>query len=83
MATITIRNLRNDFPKVKQMVESEGEVIVTDKGQPRYKLMLYTPAASRKTTAAKDYMARLRRHQARPISAAAAKALDAENRGER
>jgi prevent-host-death family protein len=83
MATVTIRNLRNHFPKVKEMVETEGEVIVTDNGKPKYKLTLYTPAPSRKTTAMKDYMARLRRHQARPISAAAAKALNDANRGER
>ena len=30
MATTTIRELRNQFPKVKKMVETEGEVIVTD-----------------------------------------------------
>jgi antitoxin (DNA-binding transcriptional repressor) of toxin-antitoxin stability system len=83
MAIITVRNLRNHFPKVKEMVETEGEVIVTDKGIPRYKLTLYTPEPSRRTSATKDYMARLRRHQARPISATAAKALGDENRGER
>ena len=83
MATITIRNLRNHFPKVKKMVESEGEVVVTDNGKPKYKLSLYTPSPPRKTSAAKDYMARLRRHQVRPISARAAMALDDENRGER
>jgi antitoxin (DNA-binding transcriptional repressor) of toxin-antitoxin stability system len=83
MATITIRNLRNHFPKVKEIVESEGEVIVTDNGKPRYKLTLYTPAPTGKTSVAKDYMARLRRHQARPISATAARTLDDENRGER
>lgn len=83
MATITIRNLRNHFPKVKDIVESEGEVIVTDNGKPKYKLSLYTAAPSRKTGVAKDYMTRLRRHQARPISATAAKDLHDENRGER
>jgi antitoxin (DNA-binding transcriptional repressor) of toxin-antitoxin stability system len=81
MATTTIRDLRNHFPKVREMVEAEGEVIVTDKGRPRYKLTLYT-APSRKTAASKDYVARLRRHQPKPISAKSAKALDDENRGE-
>ena len=83
MATTTIRDLRNHFPKVKEMVETEGEVIVTDNGQPKYKLTLYTPPPSRKPKGSKDYMARLRRHQARPIPAVAAKSLNDENRGER
>ena len=83
MATASVRDLRNRFPKVKEMVETEGEVIVTDKGQPKYKLTLYTPAQSRKSRRAKDYMSRLRRYQPRSISAAAAKSLNDENRGER
>ena len=83
MATATVRDLRNRFPKVKEMVETEGEVIVTDKGQPKYKLTLYTPAQPRKSRRAKDYMSRLRQYQPRPISMAAAKSLDDENRGER
>lgn len=83
MATVTIRNLRNEFPKVKEVVEAEGEVIVTDNGRPRYKLVLYTPVATARRVRAKDYMARMRRHQSRPLSAAAAKSLHEENRGER
>ena len=83
MATTTIRDLRNHFPKVKQIVETEGEVIVTDNGKPKYKLTLYTPSSTNKTAGVKDYMERLRRHQARPIRAAAARSLRDENRGER
>jgi antitoxin (DNA-binding transcriptional repressor) of toxin-antitoxin stability system len=83
MAMVTIRNLRNDFPKVKKVVEAEGEVIVTDNGRPRYKLVLYTPALPVKRGRVKDYMARMRRYQPRPLSAAAAKSLHEENRGER
>jgi antitoxin (DNA-binding transcriptional repressor) of toxin-antitoxin stability system len=83
MAVATIRDLRNHFPKVKKLVETEGEVIVTDKGAPKYKLTLYTPARSRKHARSKDYMARLSRYQLRPISAAAAKSLNDENRGDR
>ena len=83
MATTTIRDLRNRFPKVKEMVETEGEVIITDSGQPKYKLTLYTPAPSRKAAGVKDYMARLRQHQAQPIPAAAARSLLDENRGNR
>jgi len=83
MTTVTVRNLRNEFPKVKEVVEAEGEVIVTDNGQPRYKLVLYTPAPPARKSQVKDYMSRMRRHQPRPLSAAAAKSLDEENRGER
>ena len=83
MATTSIRELRNRFSEVKRLVESEGEVIVTDKGEPRYKLTLYTPPKAGKAPPRKDYMARLRRHQLRPLSAVAASALHEENRGER
>lgn len=83
MATTTIRDLRNHFPRVKEMVEAEGEVIVTDRGEPKYKLALYTAGQARKRSPFKDYMARLSRHQPRPISVKAAKALVEENRGSR
>ena len=83
MTKVTIRNLRNEFPKVKEAVEAEGEVIITDNGEPRYKLVLYTPTATAKKGRAKDYMARMRQHQARALTASAAKALHEENRGER
>jgi hypothetical protein len=81
-ATTTIRQLRNDFPAVKRLIDREGEVIVTDQGTPRYRLTRYT-VSRRRTPAAKDYMARLRRHQPRPLSRRAAQALRDENRGAR
>jgi antitoxin (DNA-binding transcriptional repressor) of toxin-antitoxin stability system len=83
MATASVRELRNHFRKIKKIIESEGEVIVTDRGQPRYKLTLFIPRHPGKTIRAKDYMARLRRRQPRPLSAAAAKSLLDENRGNR
>ena len=83
MAVATIRDLRNHFPKVKKLVETEGEVIVTDKGEPKYKLTLYTPGQSRKSRRPKDYVARLSRYQLRPITVGAAKSLHDENRGGR
>ena len=43
MATVTIRNLRNEFPKVKEVVEAEGEVIVTDNGRPVARLVPLPP----------------------------------------
>jgi antitoxin (DNA-binding transcriptional repressor) of toxin-antitoxin stability system len=81
-ATASIRELRNNFPRVKKLVETEGEVVVTEQGTPRYRLTRYTPDA-KKPVAAKDYLERIRRHQPRPLSAAAASALHDANRGAR
>lgn len=82
-AKASVRELRNQFPKVKRLVEEQGEVLVTEQGTPRYRLTLYTPAVREGAPPAKDYLARLRRHQPRPLGAAAARALDDENRGTR
>jgi hypothetical protein len=82
-ATATVRELRNQFPKVRRLVETEGEVVVTEQGAPKYRLTRYIPAAGKKAPAPKDYLTRLRRHQPRPSSKAAAKALDEANRGAR
>lgn len=81
--TATVRELRNHFPRVKKLVEQEGEVLVTERGTPTYRLTRATPAGGRKIPPPKDYLARLRRHQPRPISTAEAKALHAANRGDR
>jgi hypothetical protein len=78
----TVRELRGSFPKVKKIVETEGAVVISDHGEPKYLLTLYTPAPQRPPLP-KDYMARLKRFQPRPMSAAAAKALHEENRGDR
>ena len=40
-ATASIRDLRNNFPRVKKLVEEEGEVVVTDQGTPKYRLTRY------------------------------------------
>ena len=82
-ATATIRELRNQFPKVGKLVEQEGEVIVTDRGTPRYRLTRYTATRSKRTLPPKDYVERLRRHQPKSLSVAVAKALHEDNRGGR
>lgn len=82
-ATASIRELRNQFPRVKKLVERDGEVLVTDQGTPRYRLTLYAPPKRKQASVPKDYLARLRRHQPRPITAAMSKALETLNRGER
>jgi prevent-host-death family protein len=61
LATATIRDLRNRFPEIKKIVESEGEVILTDRGKPKYRLTPLVQSKSRKRLAVKDYMERLRR----------------------
>jgi len=83
MASATVRDLRNRFPKVRKIVEAEGEVVLTERGKARYRLTLYTAPQPAKEPPAKDYMARMKRHQPRAIGRRAAQAFDEENRGER
>jgi antitoxin (DNA-binding transcriptional repressor) of toxin-antitoxin stability system len=80
--TTTIRDLRNHFPKVRKLVETEGEVLLTEKGEPRYRLMLYTPARTQKPPPI-DYWARLKAYQPEAMTSSQARALHEENRGER
>lgn len=81
-ATATIRDLRNHFPKIRKLVEAEGEVLLSESGETKYRLVLHTPP-QRGVPQPKDYLARLKKFQPRPMSAAAAKSLHAENRGDR
>ena len=77
-----IRELRNHFPKVRRLVETLGEVILTEKGKPRYRLTLYTPTSAG-TPPPIDYWARLNSYQPRAITKAQSRALSDENRGDR
>jgi antitoxin (DNA-binding transcriptional repressor) of toxin-antitoxin stability system len=79
----SIRDLRNRFPKVRKLVETLGEVILTEKGKPRYRLTLYTPASAETPPAPMDYWARLNSYQPRSMTKAQARALHDENRGDR
>jgi antitoxin (DNA-binding transcriptional repressor) of toxin-antitoxin stability system len=79
--TATIRELRNQFPRIRKLVEEAGEVLVTDQGTPRYRLTAYTPSARNTVPSPKDYLARLHRFQPRRLGARAAKLLDEANRG--
>lgn len=78
----SIRDLRNQFPKVRKLVETLGEVILTEKGKPRYRLTLYTPQSA-EVPPAMDYWARLNSYQPRSMTKAQARALHEENRGDR
>ncbi len=83
-STATVRELRGSFPTVRKLVESEGSVIVSERGRPKYLLKLYTPPPGAKPKAKdKDYLARLKKFQPRPISNTAARTLHEENRGDR
>ena len=79
----TVRDLRNRFPEIKKLLEREGEVVVTERGRPRYRLTSYSQGPKKHPPSPKDYLKRLCRAQPRPISAAAAKALHDANRAER
>jgi antitoxin (DNA-binding transcriptional repressor) of toxin-antitoxin stability system len=80
--TATIRDLRNHFPKVRKLVESEGEVLLTERGKPLYRLSLHTPEQPEAPPPV-DYWARLQAYQPVAITAAQASALHEENRGDR
>lgn len=77
----TIRELRNRFPEIRKRLESEGEVLVTDRGKPRYRLTLYTPMPE-SSPAAVDYWTRLTSYQPKPMTRAQSRRLHEENRGE-
>lgn len=82
MATATVRDLRTRFPRLKAMVARDGEVVVTDHGEPAFVLRAYLPPAGRRARRI-DYFQRLKARQARPLPAAASRALDEADRGER
>jgi antitoxin (DNA-binding transcriptional repressor) of toxin-antitoxin stability system len=81
-STTTIRDLRNHFPKVRKLVETEGEVLLTENGKPKYRLTLYTPTPGNKAPAV-DYWARLNSYQPQSLTEAQARAVHEENRGDR
>jgi antitoxin (DNA-binding transcriptional repressor) of toxin-antitoxin stability system len=81
-ATVTIRDLRNRFPHVRKLVEADGEVLLPESGQTKYRLVLHA-APPAKVAPRVDYWARLTAHQPKPLTAAQARALHEENRGAR
>jgi hypothetical protein len=80
--TATVRDLRNHFPKVRKLVELEGEVLLSESGKTKYRLTLHTPPST-KAPLAVDYWARLTSYQPAPITAAQAQSLYEENRADR
>lgn len=80
-ATATIRDLRNRFPKIRKLVEADGEVLLSENGQTKYRLILHTVRAGKAPPV--DYWARLTASQPTPLTRAQAQALHDENRGDR
>jgi antitoxin (DNA-binding transcriptional repressor) of toxin-antitoxin stability system len=81
MTKASIRDLRTRFPKVRRLLEQQGEIVVTDRGEPILILLPYTARRTRPRTV--DYFARLRRRMPKPLSKSARQALDEADRGER
>jgi antitoxin (DNA-binding transcriptional repressor) of toxin-antitoxin stability system len=82
MKTATIRDLRTQFPKIRRLLEQEGQLVVTDRGRPVILLQPYHERAPRRGPRV-DYYARLRRRMPEPLSASGRRVLDEVNRGER
>lgn len=78
MKTASVRQLRQEFPKVRAMIEREGEVVVTERGQAAYIIKPYTPPKKKTKAEPFDYYARLIKRMPKPISAAASRAMDAD-----
>ena len=82
MKTATIRDLRTRFPRVRRMLEQEGQIVVTDRGRPVILLQPYHHPTARRSPRI-DYYARLRRRMPKPLTAAARRALHEADREER
>ena len=83
MTTASIRELRTQFPKIRHLIETDGEVIVTDRGQPRYVLRNYSPAPAKKPKKQVDYYKRLITRMPKMLTAKQVREIHEQNRGER
>jgi prevent-host-death family protein len=82
MTKVTIRDLRTRFPAVRSVVQREGEVVVTEHGEPVFVLRPYREPQGTDPPPV-DYYERLRSRMPRRLSAARRRALDEADRGER
>ena len=83
MAKASIRQLRTEFPKVRAMIEREGEVVVTERGQAAYVIRPYQePKKKKQKPEPFDYYARLIKRMPKAISEEAMREIDRLNRGE-
>jgi antitoxin (DNA-binding transcriptional repressor) of toxin-antitoxin stability system len=81
-STASIRDLRNHFPRIRRILDTEGEVLLTESGKTKYRLTPYAEPAT-KASAPVDFFARLISYQPDAISAQEAQSLHDENRGDR
>ena len=81
MKTATIRQLRTQFPRIRRMLEQEGQLLVTDRGRP---VILLQPYRERVVphSARVDYYARLRRRMPKPLTGVVRRALHEADRDE-
>jgi antitoxin (DNA-binding transcriptional repressor) of toxin-antitoxin stability system len=82
MATSSVRDLRNHFPRIRKLVEAEGEVLLTERGVPKYRLLPYS-ASPPEAPPPVNYWTRLNSYQPVALSESEAQTLHDENRGER
>lgn len=80
--TATMEDLRVRFPRIRKLLEREGEVVLMENGLARYRLIV-CPRAPKGVSAPVDYWARLTELQPAPIRAASARQLHRANRGSR
>ena len=82
MKTASIRQLRTQFPRIRRMLEEEGQLVVTDRGRP---VILLQPYQERLVPqrAPVDYYARLRRRMPKPLAAVARRGVHEADRDER
>ncbi len=83
MVTASIRDLRTKFPAVRRLIETEGEVLVTERGQPRYVLRNYTPAPQRQPKERIDFYKRLVARMPKMLTEEQSRAIHEQNRGDR
>lgn len=78
-ARVTVRDLRTRFPAVRDVVEREGEVVVTERGRDAYVLRAVDLAAMTRSPATKrDYFERVREIMPKPLTAAQSALLDGD-----
>lgn len=82
MSKVSVRDLRTRFPAVREAIEREGEVIVTERGKPAFVLRAYQAEPKPKGKAI-DYYARLIAYMPEPLTEEESRLLDEANRGDR
>ena len=80
--TASIRDLRNRFPKIRKLLEKDGEVLLAERGKTKYRLTSHREAPAAPPVPV-DYWARLKASQPTPLTVEQAQAVHDENRGDR